>query len=189
MRFVRIGLRMSSMAAAGRPRRKTGTNRIRISATVAEVKRWEAAAREAGKPRETWCRDVLSEAAKAPAPERGPLKFLTAAEFVEKIQREKDARRIDGTGRLRFGDWVYEPSVIALRYRGHYDIDLERLTTSAEVLDAVCQVASHDYGVRDFMEAIRELMKPQAHLCSGGDNKGPIEVTREFIDRNYWGTR
>jgi hypothetical protein len=67
---------------------------------------------------------------------------------------------------------------------GSYEADLERLRTSAAVPDFICQIRSSVWGinngVRDFVNAIDDLLHPQATLCSGGASK-TIENPKEFL--------
>ena len=43
--------------------------------------------------------------------------------------------------KLSFGKWIFEPKTLVLRHENSYKVDLEKCTTSAEVLDWICQVA------------------------------------------------
>jgi hypothetical protein len=65
-----------------------------------------------------------------------------------------------------------------------YEADLERLRTSAAVLDFIFQIHGSirgmNDGIRDFVNAIDDLLDPQATLCSFGTNK-VIENPREFL--------
>jgi hypothetical protein len=65
-----------------------------------------------------------------------------------------------------------------------YEADLERLRTSAAVLDFIFQIHGSirgaNNGIRDFINAIDDLLQPQATLCSGGASK-TIENPREFL--------
>jgi hypothetical protein len=58
------------------------------------------------------------------------------------------------------------------------------MRTSAAVLDFIFQIQGSirgvDDGVRDFINAIDDLLRPQASLCSCGTNK-VIENPREFL--------
>jgi hypothetical protein len=71
-----------------------------------------------------------------------------------------------------------------IAFLGCYEADLERLRTSAAVLDFACQIEGSIWGVnngvRDFFRAIDDLLDPQASLCSFGTNK-VIENPREFL--------
>jgi len=60
---------------------------------------------------------------------------------------------------------------------GHwlYGVDLERCTTSAEVLDWIMQVAGKQWATPELMSgllcALRDVLNPQATLCSCGRSK------------------
>lgn len=75
-----------------------------------------------------------------------------------------------------WGDWtLVSPSV--LEHRNHYRVDLEGLTTSAQVLDWIAQVAGkQNFTVEDvghLVRAINELLRLQQCFCGGGaDVKG-----------------
>lgn len=61
-----------------------------------------------------------------------------------------------------------------------YEIDIEKCTTSAEVLDWLAQmrtktwVNTEDLG--DLIVAFDDILSLQATLCSGGEDCGPIDV-------------
>jgi hypothetical protein len=58
---------------------------------------------------------------------------------------------------------------------GTYPIDLETLTSSAEVPDMICQVAMKEWAtdvcISGLVRAINVLLQPQAHLCSMGADR------------------
>jgi hypothetical protein len=100
----------------------------------------------------------------------------------------------------RWGRWIFDaerlclvcdgnPTVLGPDYSRYiafigYEADLERMRTSAAVLDFVFQIRGSirgvNGGVRDFINAIDDLLRPQASLCSCGTNK-VIENPREFL--------
>lgn len=58
-----------------------------------------------------------------------------------------------------------------------YEIDLDSCTTSAEVLDWICQIAGKTWGGSDaehaaitagLVQAFDDVLNPQANLCSSG---------------------
>jgi len=58
-----------------------------------------------------------------------------------------------------------------------YEVDLRECTTSAGLLDWICQINGKSWGdtrreherlVAGFVEALRDILKPQSNLCSGG---------------------
>jgi hypothetical protein len=76
-----------------------------------------------------------------------------------------------------WGPWRLNPEARVLHtvepYR--YEIDLDTCTTSAEVLDWICQAAgktwADDATVAGLIRALDDVLKPQAHLCSSGRSK------------------
>ncbi len=69
-----------------------------------------------------------------------------------------------------------------------YDVDLEDCTTSAHVLDWIMQVASKGVSDRVLAWLVRDLnrmLRPQATLCSGGIEKGPIDVKKTLKKRGF----
>jgi hypothetical protein len=56
-----------------------------------------------------------------------------------------------------------------------YPIDLEGLTSSAEMLDMIIQVAGKNWAtdecIAGLVHALDHILDPQAHLCSGGQSK------------------
>lgn len=69
------------------------------------------------------------------------------------------------------GNWIYE-------------IDLEKCTTSASCLDWIMQINGKSWAdaavVAGLVEALDELLHPQATLCSSGVERGPINVARRI---------
>jgi hypothetical protein len=61
-----------------------------------------------------------------------------------------------------------------------YEVDLEEMTTSAQMLDWIFQIrrktwcTSEDAG--DLLQLLDRLLHPQSSLCSGGTERGPIVV-------------
>jgi hypothetical protein len=82
-----------------------------------------------------------------------------------------------GAQRGDWGPWRLDPAVLVLYLEPHhaYEVDLERCTTSAEVLDWVCQVAAKtwadDATLAGLVRALDDVLAPQAHLCSSGQPK------------------
>lgn len=83
------------------------------------------------------------------------------------------------TPRPSWGPWKLDPSARVLYvddpcpYR--YEVHLDRCTTSAEVLDWICQVAgktwANDATLAGLVRALDDVLAPQANLCSGGRSK------------------
>lgn len=73
-----------------------------------------------------------------------------------------------------------------------YEIDLEDCTSSAEVLDWVCQIAGKGWGddrtVSGLVRALDEVLFPQAHLCPSGKSRQlSRKRVRELIDGRHEG--
>lgn len=72
-----------------------------------------------------------------------------------------------------WGNWRYDARTMVVRHRlWNYEVDLESCTTSARTLDYIFQVASKTWATAkdlgDLVQAIDDLLDPQAHLCSFG---------------------
>lgn len=126
---------------------------------------------------------------------------MTAAQLVHEYQ---EPRLFNGR---RWGSWTLDTKRLCLvfeaepvwreaepsRYRaylGHYEIDLERIGSSATVLDWIFQIRGKTWAtptvLRDLINALHDILDPQANLCSGaiGGCKGmTIARPGEFIRR------
>lgn len=84
-----------------------------------------------------------------------------------------------GERRPEWGPWdidrgIYVLWTVAPGYR--YEVDLELCTSSAQVLDWICQVARKEWSGRDrviagLVTALDDVLNPQARLCSCGRSK------------------
>ena len=88
-----------------------------------------------------------------------------------------------------WGSWSFKPESLVLvceaaEAKG-YEVDLERCTTSAEMLDWLCQVAEKDWAtaelVGNLVLALNDLLRPNASVCSMGVEGEPIEDVRKAI--------
>ena len=94
--------------------------------------------------------------------------LMGVTEFVrlaEEEQKEKVAS-------LRWGDWVYDKELMTLTNLKHdYEIDLEEIENSAQILDWIYQVFNKGWNdplaVYDLLEAFEDLLSPQSNYCSG----------------------
>lgn len=89
-----------------------------------------------------------------------------------------------------WGPWHLDARTVVLwtdagGYR--YEVDLESCTTSAEVLDRICQIADKEWAATEtgraliisgLVTALADVLSPQAHLCSSGRGK---RLTRAAI--------
>jgi len=82
--------------------------------------------------------------------------------------------------RIRWGNWVLRRrnwTLVYITHQGHelYEIDLEQMTTAAQMLDWIFQAcrklwATPEYQA-DLIRALSDIFTPQATLCSGGTSK------------------
>jgi hypothetical protein len=98
----------------------------------------------------------------------------TAAVVVARLDDISPVRR------PRWGPWHLDAAQRTLwtdagGYR--YEIDLDRCTSSAQVLDWICQIAGklwggsdagHDAIIAGLVRALTDVLHPQANLCSCG---------------------
>jgi hypothetical protein len=79
-----------------------------------------------------------------------------------------------------WGPWTLNHLIFALEMlerpdRFTYCIDLEQCTTSAEVLDWICQVAAKtwadDATLAGLVRALADVLHPQGTLCSSGQSR------------------
>ena len=78
----------------------------------------------------------------------------------------------------RWGDWILHADTLALEYRGEhgrYEIDLETITDSAQMLDWIFQVRIKAWVTNDVMgdliSAFEGIFRPQGSLCGQGIDK------------------
>jgi hypothetical protein len=89
------------------------------------------------------------------------------------------AKQIAST-QVRIGDWVYDPTTLTVQYgeSGNLYVDLEKCSTSAQMLDWVFQFASKRWAtnqaIGDLVLLLNQLLHPQSNLCSGGVESGRL---------------
>lgn len=118
------------------------------------------------------------------------------AEFREKRDRSLEAHRaksgvdalvIDAASLMEWdnprpehgdtwGNWRYDAKKLVLTHIPQdYEIDLEDCSTSAKTLDWIFQMESKVWMTHEdkgnLLDALDDLIDPQATLCSGGANK------------------
>ena len=117
-------------------------------------------------------------------------------DFPEKVERAMDKIR-DESGAIelskfleagvplpahgdKWGHWKFDAKNLVLTYfndqgQSYYEINLESMTSSAQMLDWIFQVNMKTWASRkdigDFVQALDDLFMPQANLCSGGVDK------------------
>ena len=81
---------------------------------------------------------------------------------------------------MKRGKWTFKEELLVLEHDNGYQVDLEELTTSAELADWIFQIAEKawcsdtDLGI--FVRMLNEILCPQGTLCSQGKEQGPIDV-------------
>jgi hypothetical protein len=94
----------------------------------------------------------------------------------------------DGVARTSWGQWTFDENHLALMHADPpYRIDLERCTTSAEVLDWIAQVAGKLWAtaadVGDLVRALDDVLGLQANICGAGKEHVIVDV-RAVITRH-----
>jgi hypothetical protein len=85
-------------------------------------------------------------------------------------------------GRL-WGVWQLNAERLALVHTPDgYEIDLEDISTSAQMLDWIFQVRrwASPQEMADLLTALGDIFQPQANLCSGGSDKR-IDDPKRFL--------
>jgi hypothetical protein len=82
-----------------------------------------------------------------------------------------------------WGPWRFRPDNLTLELEdGTYYVDLEECLSSGQTLDWLCQVAEKGWCDAEMaghlLQAITDLLHPQANLCSWGQDK---TIPRERI--------
>jgi hypothetical protein len=86
----------------------------------------------------------------------------------------------------RWGGWRLEGLMLSYpAYSGGvYPVDVERFTTSAQVLDVIMQVANKRWAddgcLAGLVRALDDILEPQANLCSFGRDRRltPAKIRR-----------
>ncbi len=94
----------------------------------------------------------------------------------------------------RWGNWRLDAERLCLVFeqdRWTYEVDIERINNSAQMLDWIYQVKQKGWAsptvLCDLLNSLHDLFNPQANLCSyGGDKK--INAT-EFLKAKIAGTQ
>jgi hypothetical protein len=97
--------------------------------------------------------------------------------LVSPIELTDGLEELDMSVDHDFGIWHYSATDLTLSVNvggGVYEIDLEKITNSAQMLDWIFQIHRKARGpnaVRDLVFAFQELFDPQAKLCSFGASR------------------
>ena len=84
--------------------------------------------------------------------------------------------------RRNFNGWRFDRRTLCLvpDVAPWYEVGLERCRTSAQMLDWIMQIAGKawatDRVLAGLVRAFDYYLDPQAHLCSGGVERGPLDV-------------
>ena len=95
-------------------------------------------------------------------------------------------------GPTRWGDWTLNRRAWVLTHAEApwYEIDLERMRTSAELLDWIFQVRTLGWmtpqAMADLLAAIDDIISPQSTLCSWGCSK-QINNILELLESRFEG--
>lgn len=110
------------------------------------------------------------------------IKFISVKDLCENEQPwEEPHRRLRRNGFYSL-HWRYHSENYTLCWvgSGGYEIDLERLTHSAEVLDSIAQIAGKVWAtpevIGDLVFSLDFLLSLQGRYCSGGKDRGPVDV-------------
>jgi hypothetical protein len=93
--------------------------------------------------------------------------------------------------RTQYGRWRFDEERLVLVDTGAngygYEIDLEKCTTSAAVLDWIAQMRTKTWinteDIGDLVEAFDRLIGLQSTLCGFGHECGPIDVAAVIRNR------
>jgi len=87
--------------------------------------------------------------------------------------------------------WKYDAGQRTIQYK-YYWIDLDCCRSSASVLDWIMQINKKTWAtdrvLADLVRAFHHLLRPQANLCSGGFERGPIDVCHVLAGNDYHDT-
>ena len=120
----------------------------------------------------------------------GKLVVLTTRDFI----RSAEAANRKSRERRQWRRWHLHVRTQELVYRDQrgdrYAIDLERCATSAQVLDWLMQMRGKSWcsttDIGYLADAFRDILDPQANLCSFGASK-TLVVTTYLRERYGWG--
>ena len=75
----------------------------------------------------------------------------------------------------RWGVWVYNSALCTLAFDDYYKIDLEKIDSSAEILDRIFQIHNKLWAtpqiIHDLLSAFDDLLNPQKVYCPSGVSK------------------
>lgn len=90
---------------------------------------------------------------------------------------------------MNWGDWVFNSKNLTLNNQAQaYEIDIEKIHSSAEILDLIYQVYGKDWRnpntIYDLLSAFNDILDPQANYCSFGEDQRSDggELARDFAN-------
>ena len=101
---------------------------------------------------------------------------------VDEVIKDAEKYWIKKIRKGEWGHWKYNPDNLTLQFdktvggdHSYYEVDLERCTNSAEILDWIFQVHGKPWcgnkDIADLLRAFDDLMEiVQSKVCSGGKN-------------------
>ncbi len=98
----------------------------------------------------------------------------------------KDRRKQILEGKVKWGNWDYNPSNLTIGHKNGYYIDLERCSDSASILDWIAQVSgkskmfTHE-DVGHLVRALDDIIGLQERICGNGtDTDKPFDAKNEL---------
>jgi hypothetical protein len=109
---------------------------------------------------------------------------MTPAKFIALAASDLD----DSPCSLTWGPWRLSGHRL-IDTEHHYAIDLTSCTSSAEVLDWLCQIADKSWATPELLghltQAINTILRPQGRLCSNGEDQRLISAQVRSVVRQY----
>ncbi len=91
---------------------------------------------------------------------------------------------------MKWGNWVFDTTNLTLIHENeNYEIDLEVINSSSEMLDWIFQIRNKEWGtpqaIYDLLLAFEEILEPQLNYCSFGNDKNASgsELAKRFAER------
>jgi len=91
---------------------------------------------------------------------------------------------------MKWGNWSFDATNLTLVHENEkYEIDLETINSSSEMLDWIFQICNKEWGtpqvVYDLLTAFEEILEPQSNYCSFGNDKNAngSKLAKHFAER------
>jgi hypothetical protein len=86
-----------------------------------------------------------------------------------------------------WGPWKLNPETLQLVHSAEgYEVSMPSCKSSAEILDWIFQIQGKSWAdaetVKGLLQALDDILKPQAHFCSGGKDK---KASGEDLAKQY----